>query len=195
MASSKHEKDWVLTAGQDYPPHGHLCLGQILEDPFQPASGLIPSDKISKVIKSTTTRRKSVKMELNDSLDLWATTPQASMKVETGYESQRSSTALWHFDILETNTFQPSLDYVEKALHSGDVPRKTQWWKIRRALYMVTGLRTARGATLVTSESEKSDFRASTEGDATAKGIAFKAGVGAKRAKAASKAVGAKDMS
>jgi len=80
-------------------------------------------------------------------------------------------------------------------LHSGDVPRKTQWWKIRRALYMVTGLRTARGATLVTSESEKSDFRASTEGDATAKGIAFKAGVGAKRAKAASKAVGAKDMS
>lgn len=95
---------------------------------------------------------KDVNIELDDHLTLsfraFCKATGVNVGGDTSAGASSDSTTKWHLKKLDFEGFLPSLTYVKDALKSGDVPSKTQWWKLRRRLYMVTGLRIERGSSI-----------------------------------------------
>jgi hypothetical protein len=198
-----HKRNWVFTLGQDYVRNGSLSLGQILEDPWEPASALMPTGTIP--IPSNIIREQSEKNDvsvshsdtLNASFELWATArlPAVSAGGTAGANTERSHTAAWQIKTLSAEIFLPSVAYIKDALGHGDVPTKTQWWKLRRRIYMITGVRIAHRASMDVRATESSNVHGRLHGDATGANVPVEVGVGAKHAAQQSDSIVAKGMS
>jgi len=182
-------------------PGGALSLGQILTNAWDPATGLLPEGviPIPENITRDTTAKESVHMNFNDNLNasfkLWTEMSNGPASGETGGSMDRSNTASWEIKTLAGSMFLPSIAYVQKALTSGDVPTKTQWWKLRRRLYLVTGVRTAHGATMDTIESKSTEIHAKVDIDTTNQGVPMKSGGEGHLATSTSNTLAAKGMS
>lgn len=184
MSSSQHTKNWIITSGQDYSPGGALSLEQILQNPWDPASGLLTEGTIP--IPASATRDRTTKgsfiMQYNDRLNvsfrLWAEINSAPVAGNISGERDTVHDSYWHIESLSGDIFLPPLSYVKRVLHSGDVPSKTQWWKLRRKVYMVTGLRIAHGAQIESQVSSSSRLHATVEADASSQGVPLSGGGG-----------------
>lgn len=146
-------KNWVFTPGQDFQPGAALFLGQVLGDWRDPASGLIPktTDRIALGVDThkDEVHKKGVRMEFMGSMARsFAAYCNAKGLFggvdaqQTGKEKHRSNLS---FSQLSSEMFQPSLEFCKEVLNAGDVPNETQWWKLRRRIFLVTGLRIASG--------------------------------------------------
>lgn len=156
MLSSKATKDWILTNTQTYEPGKSLRLGQVLLHPRRPADALfskpssfppIPAEYIRDVGE-----RKNVNVEIESKLDTsfaaWGKLNGAPVAAKAHAETNKETTRRWMLKKLESETFLPELEYVEKILKSGDVPAATRWWKLQLRVFLVTGVRIARGASV-----------------------------------------------
>jgi hypothetical protein len=151
MANTSERKNWVFTPSQDFEPDKSLTLGQILEDAFQPASALIPQDVIVPppgLIRDKISK-KGVEFQFEDNLSssfaAYCEAKGLPLSASLQGRQTKDSEATWQLESLDSETFLPSMGYVKAVLGSGDVSTKTQWWKARRRIYMVTGVRIAKG--------------------------------------------------
>jgi hypothetical protein len=173
----KVKKNWVFTPSQDYSPKGSLQLGQVLEDPWQPASALVPEETIKppKEIITDDTTKTGVNIHLHDSLNasyaLWLKASELPLGGESGGNTDSSSTATFDIKRLESKMFTPSLKYISEVLGSGDVPTKTQWWKARTKVFVVTGVRIAYGTSFDKEETDTSEIHGSLQADGTQSGV------------------------
>lgn len=183
MPKTHVKRNWVFTPSQDFTETGSLQLGQILEDPYQPASALIPHETLKPppTTLRDTTHKIGVNIHLHDSLNasyaLWLQSSQLPIGAETSGHTTSSANASYRIDHLVSKSFVPSLAYVNQSLTSGDVASKTQWWKARSRIYIVTGLRIANGTTFDKDESDASGLQGSMEGDGTQSGVPAKGGM------------------
>jgi hypothetical protein len=182
--SSSGTKDWFLTRSQDWEPGRILSLGQVILNPKNPGDAIftkttscvsIPGDYIR-----DRSERKNVTIhlesKLNASFKLWGEINGAPLAGKLYGETKKESEAKWLLKKLETETFLPDLEYVEKILKAGDVPTAIKWWKLRRRIFLVTGVRIARGATISASDVDKSSVGGALKGDGSTQNIPAKGG-------------------
>lgn len=188
-----HKKSWVLVKGCEYNPNRSLSLGQILAEPFEPSQPLLPDGplpipperielSVQKYADETTNSL------LNISFKAWVTADILLVKASAGSHHKISTSESWHFHTLEGQIFVPRLAEINVSLKSEEVLSQIcrSKFNFRKRLYMVTGVRIAKGAKMTSGES------ASIGGEAMVGSIAnypsLQAGIDANAMKASSNA-------
>ncbi|KAH8176897.1 hypothetical protein LIA77_01979 [Sarocladium implicatum] len=162
----KHPKSWILTTSQDYQPGRALSLGRILLDPVDPASALIPPDRTVKLptipkAARDSTQKRLVNIEhsdaLNTSFKAWLDLNAGSTAGLAAQGTTNTATLAktrWKIDTLAADMFIPSLAYAKAVLKSDEVAEYTKWWQQRRRVFIVTGVRIAKGASVAMQDSD-----------------------------------------
>ncbi|KAL7815163.1 hypothetical protein V8C26DRAFT_402604 [Trichoderma gracile] len=165
----ENSNHWILTKSCDFAPDGSLQLGQILAEPKDPAYVLQPYGPLAfpEGMKIEHGRREGLSMQTKGELSAhflaWAQGSILSAGQNADATRKSSNQSAWHFRELETHTMTPSLAYIELAVRHGDVEASLRRWRWRRRLYMVTGVRIARGARMRRLDGEYSEFEAAMQ--------------------------------
>jgi len=146
--------------GCEFKPGGSISLGQILVKPFEPSTPLLlprPLPIAEETIERT--YQDSVQLayttSFNKSFGLWAELALLPVTAEVVPGMHKSKSESWHFDRLETEIMAPRLVDVKTAMGQDEVVRELNRSKFnfKKRLYMVTGVRIARGARLLRRDS------------------------------------------
>ncbi|KAF2648654.1 hypothetical protein K491DRAFT_698749 [Lophiostoma macrostomum CBS 122681] len=175
-----HPKAYFLLPNADIAPGTLVQLGQIipsLKEPHRPigrAQGALNSYTSSKADYSlSTSASNSVGVGLMAQF-----LAQLGSPLSGGVTLERGTTTTtdWHFKTLETVYFEPDAAYVNRCIQDASVKtamNKSRW----SVIYVVTGLKIARGASYSTSDSHKLEGTAQLSVDATAlAGVPLSAG-------------------
>jgi hypothetical protein len=157
----KQKKTWILVKGCEYRPQGALSLGQILTKPSEPSLPLLADGPLA-VPEANIERSYQASVELTShttlegSFKIWADVSILPVRGEVGSNTHKSQSLSWHFDRLETEIMVPRLSDVRTAISKDEVVAQINRNKFdfRKRLYMITGVRIARGARLVQSVSK-----------------------------------------
>lgn len=139
----------------EYRPGGSLSLGQILIKPFEPSLPLIPDSPLH-IPETAIERSHQVSVDLATStsvsgaFNIWASVALLPIQPEIGANRSKSKDVSWHFERLDTEIMVPRLLDVQVAMSREEVIAQINRNKFdfRKRLYMVTGIRIARGAKL-----------------------------------------------
>ncbi|EFX03633.1 hypothetical protein CMQ_561 [Grosmannia clavigera kw1407] len=149
-----HDKPaWILVKGTEYNPGRSLSLGQILIKPNEPDSPLLPDGPLP-IPPTQIEYSFEVGVEdftasaLDGSFGIWADIDLLPVRGDVGGHRKVEHTSAWQFDKIECQIFTPHADYVTQAIQSEDVQSHIRGFNLnlRKRLYMVTGVRIARGA-------------------------------------------------
>jgi patatin-like phospholipase/acyl hydrolase len=142
-------KSYFLVSSCDIPPDGVLRLGAILTDPKEPYS-VINEEHLIEPPDIITNEQSSFETSAIVSnlakKRVWVAFLEFSGLASAIDESKFSHQA-FRFDKLETRSFTPKIDYLHKSLQIPEIEAfvKGPRWR-RNRLYVVTGLKVARGA-------------------------------------------------
>jgi hypothetical protein len=166
------------------PPDGPLALGTIVEDiqqycPInQGAENRVPipekqchSDVKEKVCASLKTSRSGEASILAKVFD-------QSIGGEAGVKGDKSDTADYSIEKLETTYFFPQPSYIRKCLQLPDVHDYLDMGDFSQPVYLITGIKTAWAATISTERTRGSE--ANAEAGVTVPGGAVDVNLGAK---------------
>ena len=187
MPDPESPKNWIFAPGQDFQPGGALRLGQVLENWRDPASGLIPKNVATIPVEIYTDQvtKSDINMyfqsTLSKSFSAYCEAKGLPVGADAGQSGTENSQSTWNFYTLNSTMFQPGLEYCKTALKSGDVPSKTQWWKLRRRIFLVTGLRIARGGSKSSVRETTSQANARAEADGEQANVPARAGAQGER--------------
>jgi hypothetical protein len=156
----KQTKTWILVKGCEYRPGGTISVGQILVKPFEPNLPLLPDGPLP-LPESCIERsyQSSVGVAsytaIGGSFKIWADVSMLPVGGDLGGKFRDSKNISWHFDRLETEIIVPRLLDIQTAISKEEVVAQINRKKFdfKRRLYMVTGVRIARGARLYQSDS------------------------------------------
>ncbi|KAK4172945.1 hypothetical protein QBC36DRAFT_336817 [Triangularia setosa] len=151
------KKHYFLPPIPESPPHGPIKLGSIISKPrlvFEPVNKypVAPRSFLEEVYEYNSGKSSlSIGKATNKSLGIFAELP-AFIDSTLGSEWASSNTENWTFDNLRTIWFTPSTDYVRQSL--GDVQvqqfiNDNKSWLTGISLYMVTGVKIAYGASML----------------------------------------------
>lgn len=171
----KQKKTWILVKGCEFKPGGIISLGQILTKPFEPSLPLLPDGPLG-IPESGIERSYQASVglashtSLAGSFKIWADVSMLPIQGEIGANMRTTNCVYWHFDRLETEIMVPKLLDIQKAISKEEVVAQIHRKKFdfRKRLYMVTGVRVARGARLVQSSSKVMGGEAKVGVDLTA---------------------------
>ncbi|KAL7908290.1 hypothetical protein GGI35DRAFT_57445 [Trichoderma velutinum] len=187
IPSSKTAKTWILTRSQTYEPGKSLRLGQVLLHPRQPADALFSKPSSFLPIPADYTRdlgeKKNVTIaiesKLNASFTAWSKLNGTPDTAKGLAETNQGTTRKWILQKLESETFLPELEYVKEILNKGDVPAATKWWKLQLRIFLVTGVRIARGASVSVTDLHKTSVSIKAGVDGSSQGVPVQVGLGA----------------
>ncbi|KAL7898910.1 hypothetical protein HDV64DRAFT_291651 [Trichoderma sp. TUCIM 5745] len=144
--------------------HGTLQLGQILAKPKDPAYVLQPTGPLGlhndMKVESITQENLNMQTgaELAGQFSEWMKLGYVPTYFKADVSIQQSLDYVWHFDALESYTTSPTLAYVTEAMQHGDVPAALKGWLFKTRVYMVTGVRVAKGARMRRKNQLSTDF-------------------------------------
>jgi hypothetical protein len=149
-------KEYLLAPNFDLPPppSGPLQLGHILDDPTEPRYPLNPDDVIapldSKSYTQAVTGFSATRSQLHESgFRLWAKlTDLVPVGADAGVIGKKDSTDVYSIKTIDTEFFLPSKKYLEASVHRPDVKRFLEGSRWRNSIFMITGLKVARGASV-----------------------------------------------
>jgi len=189
MSSQGQQKCWILTRSQSFQPEGILSLGQVLSDPYDPNSALMAEGPIPipPTFKKDERTQEGVIMASDDrlfaALEAWVRTN--GLPIVAGAEvqasQQRQAARVFLMESLDSEIFQPSVDYAKAALDSHDV--RSQLWMPYRRIFMVTGVRIAKGAALMESGQSQNIVWLAAKGGGSAQNAPVEGGVAGVRGK------------
>jgi hypothetical protein len=110
-------------------------------------------------------------------IGIWATFLQVvGVAGDLSYEQKRDSSEAYHCASLETDHFVPDDKHIFDSLQNKEVKAyiSASWWK--KPVYMITGLKTAKGFKVTTSESQHRGGNGKAGLDGTAAGGAAQVG-------------------
>jgi hypothetical protein len=179
MGKSGPYKRWILTRSTEYRPDGVLQVGQILADPYEPASALHttgPLDLGDIVPEETalTNVTGSQASELSAHFGLWANLNlgllggSAPLGAGVDGSARTAQSQTWAVDRIASTIITPSDALVDSALHHGDVPSRLKRWKFAQRLFMVSGTRVVHGARMKTAEESSVGGGLNAQADLTA---------------------------
>ena len=143
------------------PPLGPLQLGHIIHDPFDPE--LVPLNRTCRIAISPdhifppdikegfTSTRAALK---GGGFCVWAHF-LALFGLQAGAGIDIGSDNTLRVKCLETQSFEPDLEYVRRSMDADPVRAFMKAVKYNLSVFMITGLKIARGACLVRSDTRK----------------------------------------
>ena len=145
------QKTYFALHSLDHPPDHLISLGQIITTPAHPwkrlASPLpIPKEAIATTIKNDW--GTEVLRNREHRIGIWA--QFAALILGIGADAvvsfSKRDSELFQFDELETSFFEPDVTYVERSVVRNEAVAEWVKKNPRKSVYMVTGLKIARGA-------------------------------------------------
>lgn len=149
------KKTWILVRGTEFNPRRSISLGQLLTKPFEPTVPLLPDGPLA-IPEASIERsnQKGVKSGsrtgLGISFGLWAEADLLPVSGNVGCKREASQEEEWEFDSLDSEIMAPRLSDIRTALGTDEVVAQIRRsrFNYRKRLYMITGVRIARGARL-----------------------------------------------
>ncbi|KAI9692087.1 MAG: hypothetical protein M1820_009522 [Bogoriella megaspora] len=170
---------YMLVPNWDFPADGAIALGNIVKDPKRPDRALYKANLDAALVTSITKNGWSFSSQdvRNGSVGLWASALAkiSGLGGEASTNASRNLDDVWKCDELETRYFEPSDDFISGALFSEIVTIYTgnRWWK---SVYMITGLKIAKGATIETTVDHSHESKGKVGIDGTLVGAPVSAG-------------------
>ncbi|KAK3996587.1 hypothetical protein QBC44DRAFT_317182 [Cladorrhinum sp. PSN332] len=170
---------YFLSPVPEMPVDGPIQLGSIVSSPglvyepvnSQPISPQSFGEKIQ--VHNNPNSQRSFQKSNARYLGLFAELP-AFFNSTLGTEWASSSAESWEFDNLQTLSFTPSMEYLRKTLDDEDVQQFVQdnkSWLGGISLYMVTGLKIAYGASMLSQVARSRGYGGTVGLDLSALGV------------------------
>ncbi|KAK0672727.1 hypothetical protein QBC41DRAFT_13984 [Cercophora samala] len=184
MTTLRRKKHYFLTPVPETPPDGPIQLGSIISHPelaFEPVNRhpVSPDSRGEKVYVNTSTPHTvTVGKTKSQNLGLFAELPSIINSV-LGYEWATSDTETWAFRELHTIWFTPSIEYIHQSLADAQVQqfvRDNKSWLGGINLYMVTGIKVAYGASMLSEFARLYGFNGTLGMDLSAVGAPISVG-------------------
>lgn len=144
-------KTYILAPNQTTAPDDLIRLGHILDDitdirEFEPLNpdDIVPIDKTRIDIKTgfTSSRQKLISGEFGVFAKVLGL---IGVGVGAGVHNGTDKHSILSCKLLETQTFSPNMDYIEKCMKLPDVDNFMQGARYKAPVYLVTGLKIGRG--------------------------------------------------
>jgi hypothetical protein len=172
MAAEK--PSYMLVPNWDFPPDGHITLGNVLKNPKRPDRALHKGVVDETLV--TTTKREGWSYSPGNSrschVGLWASflAPILGVGADVDASLSRDSNAVYKCEELETRYFAPEDAFIASCLGSATVKAYTEnnWWK---SIYMITGVKIAHGATMESTVKDGGWFDMKVGVDGTPSGV------------------------
>ncbi|KAH6670620.1 hypothetical protein B0J14DRAFT_429166, partial [Halenospora varia] len=146
---------YFLAPNCDFPPDGLIALGSIIIDPKTPQKSLnhrnnqrkpVPADDLQESYKDDW--EDVIRSARHNRITLWMSFLQMILgvgaDVSAGFTKGREDA--YKFSRLETKYFEPDVAYIQESLKVESVKGYITATKYRKPIYMVTGVKIARGA-------------------------------------------------
>ncbi|PVH72790.1 hypothetical protein DL98DRAFT_520314 [Cadophora sp. DSE1049] len=173
----EQKKTWIFVKGTEFNPGRSISLGQILTKPFEPSLPLLPDGPLpipeTSIERSFQTGVKSSsRTALGVSFGLWAEVDLLPVSGNVGGKHERFQEEEWEFEKLESEITVPRLAEVQAGLEKPEIVAYMQRIKFdfRKRIYMITGVRIARGARSSSQSSKTRGGNAKLMVDITAVG-------------------------
>ncbi|KPM41863.1 hypothetical protein AK830_g4705 [Neonectria ditissima] len=157
--SPSSKKSWIWTGSRGYSPDGYLQIGQVLSDPRDPASCLMAGGPLPLPEKTIMDGNIESDVSLNSSREVtasfkaWAEVTAVPVGAVAGGNTAKTTKDIWFIDEVEEKHAIMTMPYLRKVLQDPDVKEhyKSRFWVqgIFKRLYVVTGVRIAKGAELL----------------------------------------------
>ncbi|KAM0329396.1 hypothetical protein ACHAQA_004703 [Verticillium albo-atrum] len=157
-----------------------VVLGRLIKDPKNPESK-IPTSKVHPIPPhevcegEKTDWRTTLEQVRSGQIGLWANCLQA-IKGGLSFSLLKSTLEDHKFEALETRYFLPDDDYFAQALEDAGVQAYFQVHNWRKPVYLITGIKIARGASVSTESRAERSVEAEMKVDAT--GVALPVDLG-----------------
>lgn len=173
------EKNYFLTPSFDYPPTGPIILGNIISSPKHPDKPLNnastrPAIPAAALTTTTKTDWKSTAAKSHSGkVGIWTkfleVVAGVGVGVGVGTSWERGTENEYKFDKLETSFFEPQAvgGYLESAMNAPGIIRYLSKSRGRKPLYIVKGVKIARGATAKTLRTKANGGRLGVSVDGT----------------------------
>lgn len=172
-------KTYFLAPTRDTPPAAAIQLGHLITDPAWPEENILnPSIlPIPSTMGPYTTTKHDVSSSTSISHD---TSPGifteflqsiAGLGVDLDGHYKREHESALDMAAMETTYFSPTVEYVREAVQAEEVRaflRKKHWLVLKRPVYMITGLKIARGAKAATKMLRETGVHAQVSVDLSA---------------------------
>jgi hypothetical protein len=165
------------------PPTGPLFLGSIVTDPRNPSRSLTKENDTTPKTTSIYTSYKegySVKRSQmrEGKVGIWASFLATILGIGANAEASRNheTDEVYNCDRLETEYFQPDDAYIFQALQVLRVKSYIEKSWFEKPVYMITGLKIARGAIAESGEGKALGWTAKASVDGTSLGIPVSGG-------------------
>jgi hypothetical protein len=164
-------KTYFLMPNYTYPPDDLVLLGQIITSPTQPATRLAPPLTPTPNVQRDVKRNcgEIISHAQHGEIGIWG----AFMSSAFGWGGEAAASFAenhghqMEFAALETHFFEPDDDFLSKSVDSEKKIREYIGTFPTKSVYMITGLKIARGAKCASFEQKGGGFAARTGGNAT----------------------------
>ena len=157
MALVPSNPTYFLTPNCDFPANGLITLGSIIVHPKTPQKCLnhrenqrveVPIEDVQESFKDNW--EDTIKAARNNKATLWASFLQMILGFGTDVSVgiTRESEDVYKFRRLETKFFEPDAAYIQKSMEAEGVTAYVTATRYKKPVYMVTGVKIARGASV-----------------------------------------------
>ncbi|KAM5347453.1 hypothetical protein ACJ41O_010458 [Fusarium nematophilum] len=167
--------NWDIPADSDI-----VVLGRLIKDPKNPESQVpktsadpIPPPKVYEGEK--TDWQTTLERARSGTIGIWAKCLQF-LGGQLSFSQLKSAMEDHKFANLETKYFVPNDEYLELALQDAGVQAYFQVHNSRKPVYLITGIKTAKGASISTETSTERSVEAQLKVDGSALGAPVEAG-------------------
>ena len=177
------KKTYFLAPNFDYPPSSNVSLGRIWTDPSDPGTcinpdGPLPFPSNMQVQHGYKTDwRNKISGEHKGLIGVWARFLQiVGLDAEAHVTWRSSKGATYDFKKLDTDFIDPTLEYYKSSVVVPSVAGHIIDTKFTKPIYMITGVRIARGAEVEQAHSKEAETHLKIGVDGTTAGSPVTAG-------------------
>lgn len=156
------KKTYFLSPNVDYPPSSNISLGRIWTDPSDPGTcinpdGPLPFPSNMQVQHGHKTDwRHKTSGEHKGVIGIWARFLQVvGLDAEARVTWHNSNGDTYEFKKLDTDFIDPTTEYYKQSVLAPSVAQYIVETKFRKSIYMITGVKIARGADVEQARSEE----------------------------------------
>ncbi|KAF1958494.1 hypothetical protein CC80DRAFT_592177 [Byssothecium circinans] len=175
---SSHQKAYFILPNTDIAPNTLIKLCQIVPSIREAHRAISPPQPIP-AASATTGVKTDYTLSISSTQNI-RVGPVAHFLAQLGspvsgaleLERSKKKSSTWTFKTLETTSFEPTLEYIHTSISSAAAKQALKKTMknplVRNAVYMITALKIARGASYSTSTSRSSDTKSTLTVDANA---------------------------
>ncbi|KAJ8120603.1 hypothetical protein ONZ43_g2730 [Nemania bipapillata] len=159
---SSIKKSYFLPPSWDITPE-EVVVGSVITNLDSPNTPLSAASLVAHIDTTVHTQEQpasgAAKNSRQWSIGLFSKFIQIiTLDGEISYKSSNTSEMTYDCQIMKTERFQPSLAYIDKAAHDSEVLKYLKMSGLGAKVFMITGVKTAKGITLATSEGQEHGF-------------------------------------